>query len=151
MSGFVRCVLLCVMVWSVGCASNHSSHSTSAPVTHVVVCWLKSPGDATARQELIAKSHEFQGKIPGLIQVYTGEPLPSTRPVVDTSYDVGIAMIFKDEASLRNYEKSPTHQKAVKETLQPLVAKSVIYDFADSEKTKGRPGGRPFTGVVPMP
>ena len=51
-----------------------------------------------------------------------------------TSYDVAIVMIFKDESSLRNYEKSPIHQKAVKETLQPLVAKFVVYDFTDDTR-----------------
>jgi hypothetical protein len=92
---------------------------------------MKSPGAAAGRRELIAKSKSFEGTIAGLIHVYAGEPLPSTRPVVDTSYDVAVTMIFKDEASLRRYEKSPMHQKAVKETLQPLVAKVVVYDFLD--------------------
>ena len=147
MSRAMYWLVLSLVIWGLGCASNRASHNATAPVSHVVVCWLKSPGDAAARRELIEASHAFQGKIPGLIQIYTGEPLPSTRPVVDTSYDVAVTMVFRDEAALRNYEKSPTHQKAVKETLQPLVAKLVIYDFADREKGKGRPSGRPSTGI----
>jgi hypothetical protein len=134
----VRSVSIFLTLSVLGCAAaNHSPHANRSLVSHIVVCWLKSPGDASARRELIDKSHAFLGKIPGLIQVYTGEPLPSTRPVVDTSYDVAVAMIFKDEASLRNYEMSAIHQKAVRETLQPLVAKLVVYDFSDRDKAKG--------------
>jgi len=134
MVGSMRWVAVLLIVTGFGCAANRVPHANTSPVSHIVVCWLKSPGDASARHELIEKSHAFQRKIPGLIQVYTGQPLPSTRPVVDTSYDVAIVMIFKDESSLRNYEKSPIHQKAVKETLQPLVAKFVVYDFTDDTR-----------------
>jgi hypothetical protein len=142
----IRWTAIFLMLSGVGCATNHASNHASAPITHVVVCWLKSPGDTSARRALIDQSNAFQGKIPGLIHVYAGEPMPSTRPVVDTSYDVAITMIFTDEAALQRYEKSPVHQKAVKETLQPLVAKFVIYDFTDHENAKGRPGGRPSGG-----
>ena len=41
-------VLLAVLLAG-GCASQHRE----GRVTHVVVCWLKSPGDAAARAKLI--------------------------------------------------------------------------------------------------
>ena len=44
----------------------------SQPIEHVVVCWLKSPGDPCARQELITASESFVGKIPGLTRVAVG-------------------------------------------------------------------------------
>jgi hypothetical protein len=135
-------------VMIVGCAAHHPSSGHFDTVNHVVVCWLKHPGDASARQELIDQSKAFEGHIPGLIHVSAGEMLPSTRPTVDSSYDVAIAMVFRDEASLRSYEKNPVHQRAVRETLQPRVSKLVIYDFIDRTNEKGHSSREhPFTNA----
>jgi hypothetical protein len=101
-----------------------------AHVTHVVVCWLKNPGDEQARQQLIDDSKSFT-KIPGIVQVSTGRVLPSTRPAVDSSFDVAIVMKFKDENALKNYAQHPIHLAAVERTLKPLVARYVIYDYSE--------------------
>jgi hypothetical protein len=113
-------VLLVLALLSVGCQS--------APVTHVVVCWLKEPGNVAARQQLIDDSRGFT-KIPGIVSVSAGEPIPSTRPAVDSSFDVAIVMKFKDQESLNRYASHPLHLNAVERTLKPLVAKYVIYDY----------------------
>jgi hypothetical protein len=113
-------LLLAVLLMGIGCAS--------APVTHVVVCWLKDPGNAAARQQLIDDSRGF-AKIPGIVSVSAGEPILSTRPAVDSSFDVAIVMKFKDQPSLNRYASHPLHVQAVERTLKPLVAKYVIYDY----------------------
>ena len=109
------------------CASSCTS-SSSAPVSHVVLCWLKNPGDESARQRIINATRDLRS-IPGVVSVTAGRPIPSTRPVVDSSYDVGIVITFKDEAALRAYETNPIHVKARNEILRPLAGKIVIYDF----------------------
>jgi hypothetical protein len=101
-------------------------------VTHVVVCWLKTPGDASARQQLITDSKSFT-KIPGIVAVSAGPSLPSTRQSVDSSFDVAIVMKFKDEAALASYGQHPVHLAAVERTLKPLVAKYVIYDYIEGK------------------
>jgi Stress responsive A/B Barrel Domain len=101
-----------------------------AAVTHVVLVWLKTPGDEAARRRIIETSRTFR-TIPGVVSVRSGTALPSTRPVVDWSYDVGLVMTFEDEAALRAYDGHPTHKKAVEEVLRPLAGKIVVYDFAD--------------------
>jgi hypothetical protein len=121
-----RAWILCLLLASTACASCQQQ----ARVTHVVVCWLKTPGDEYARQRLIDESKGLQA-IPGLVSVSAGRPLPSTRPVVDTSYDVAIVMKFKDERALDTYARHPKHLEAVEKTLKPLVAKYVIYDFVE--------------------
>ncbi len=100
-------------------------------VEHVVVCWLKSPGDPDARQRIIDESNAFVGVIPGLVRVSAGPSLPSTRPAVDSTFDVAVVMSFEDEAALRAYEEHPRHRQAVERVLQPLVGKLVIYDVVD--------------------
>ena len=99
-----------------------------ASVSHVVICWLKTPGDESARQRIIDETHTL-AKIPGIVSITAGRPIPSTRPVVDSSYDVGIVMTFRDEAALRAYETNPIHIKARDEVLRPLASRFLIYDI----------------------
>jgi hypothetical protein len=101
-----------------------------ARVTHVVVCWLKTPGDEHARQQLIDDSMSF-AKIPGVVHVSAGRVLPSTRPAVDSSFDVAVVMKFRDQKALEGYAAHPIHLRAVERTLKPLVARYVIYDYVE--------------------
>ena len=96
-------------------------------VTHVVLCWLKTPGDDAAARRIIQTSEDFR-RLPGVLSVTAGRPVPSTRPVVDSTFDVGVVITFRDEAAMAAYESSPTHTRAVKEVLQPLTVKLKIYD-----------------------
>ena len=100
--------------------------------------WLKNPGNANDRQQLIETSRHFVGKIPSLVSVSSGPVHPSTRPVVDSTYDVGLVMVFEDEKALLTYPSHPVHQRAVKEVITPLVDHFIVYDFADAKTTKGR-------------
>ena len=101
-------------------------------VTHVVLLWLKTPGDAAAIKRVTETSREFR-KIPGVLAVRVGRPLPSTRPVVDATFDVGLAMSFADEAALQAYETHPQHVKAVREVLRPLAARIQVYDIKEAD------------------
>ena len=128
----MRRALLAVMLvlLSASCQSSREPSPTTAYPVHVVVCWLKSPGDEAGRQKLIDVSRSFDG-IPGVVTVAAGRAIGSDRPVVDDSFDVAIVMAFRDEAALRAYNDHPAHKKAVEKTLKPLVGKMVIYDFID--------------------
>lgn len=126
-----RGLLLFVMAfWVAGCISVQVNQSVlgSPSAMHVVVCWLKNPGNADERAALIRESKGL-GEIPGVLHVSAGTVLPSTRPAVDSSFDVAIVMTFKDEASLAEYASHPKHLAAVERTLKPLVAKYVVYDY----------------------
>ena len=94
---------------------------------------LEAIPDSSADAALVEASKSFEKTIPGLVKVSAGTSLPSTRPVVDSSYDVGIVMSFRDEASLRAFEHHPVHMQAVEKTLKPLVARFVVYDFVDDD------------------
>jgi Stress responsive A/B Barrel Domain len=114
-----------------GCQAQRGASSPAQPraaVTHVVLCWLKTPGDDAARRKIIETSRTFES-IPGVVSVTCGRALPSTRPVVDSSYDVAILITFTDEAALHAYDRHPTHKKAVDDVLKPLVGKFLVYDF----------------------
>jgi len=95
-----------------------------------VLCWLKEPGKAQARQQIIDASRSF-ASIPGVVSVRAGTSIPSSRTIVDDSFDVGILLAFRDEEAMQAYLVHPDHMKAVQEIIRPLVKKIVVYDFAE--------------------
>jgi hypothetical protein len=109
-----------------GCASLRPS--SGGEIEHVVVVWLKQPGNESQREQLIERSKTFT-QIPGVLRVSAGTVLPSTRPMVDSSFDVAVVFTFASEQALREYDEHPIHKRAVQELLAPLSAKVVIYDI----------------------
>ncbi len=98
-------------------------------VSHVVLVWLKNKGSAADRAKVIETTKMFRDQIPGIIAMSVGEPLPSARAVVDSSFDVGLVMRFESKEAMDAYEKHPVHTKAVKEILAPLASKIVVHDW----------------------
>ena len=103
--------------------------SQRGKIAHTVFVWLKKPGDKADRLKLIAAANDLKRQIPEVETVTVGQMLPSKRPVVDSTYDVGFVMRFANQAALDSYEQNPIHQKAVKEQLQPMAKKVQVYDF----------------------
>ena len=124
----IQILLAILTVAFVGCKSATAPVVKPGYVTHVVICWLKTPSDAGDRQELIEVSKSFQD-IPGVVHVSTGEVLPSERPVVVSDFDVAIVMTFENQEAMKAYLEHPQHKRAVEETLKPLAQKIVVYDF----------------------
>jgi hypothetical protein len=118
--------MLVVVAWS-GCGDRGNPAGKEGAVHHVVVCWLKRPGNAEDRQRLMAAAEGFRG-LPGLQSLTGGAVLPSARPLVESGYDVLLIMTFKNEEALRAYEAHPLHQQAVRDVLQPLTQKVIVYD-----------------------
>lgn len=102
--------------------------AASGTVDHVVLIWLKRPGNAADRQAILAASNDLR-VIPGIQFLDAGTALASDRPIVDDSFDVGLSMRFDSTKSLRAYEADPLHVKKVTEVLKPLTKKIVVYDI----------------------
>ena len=119
-----------MVLFSLSCQSTNNSGAGSAGhVNHVVLMWLKDPADHAARQKIIDASETFR-QIPGVLDVRHGRPVPSTRPIVDSSFDIGLVITFKDRASLDAYGPNPIHQKAAQELIQPNTKQIKVYDIA---------------------
>ncbi len=126
-----RTALGILLVSLVSCAAPSPEPPPSGPrVHHVVLCWLATPGDAEAAARL-AKTTRDLARLPGVLELRTGGPLPSDRPVVDDSFDLGIVMTFADPDALAAYLAHPDHLRAVDEVLRPLVARMVVYDILE--------------------
>ncbi len=110
-----------------GCGVGPRAEDGGTRVTHVVVFWLKNPGN-TADRETITRASLGLGEIPGVLEVTTGTPVPSDRPVVDDSFDVALTIVFRDEAALRAYDGHPRHE-ALRAAIKPLVERLVVYDY----------------------
>jgi len=111
----------------VSCATIAPPAGTGS-VDHVVIVWLKRPGNTADRQALFAAAQDLR-EIPGIRFLDSGTPLASDRPIVDDSFDVGFTMRFDSVAALAAYEKNPRHLKKVNEVLKPLSRKIVVYDI----------------------
>ena len=111
------------------CSSCPFVGSQRGKVNHAVFVWLNKPGDAADRQKLIDAAKMLKREIAEVETVTVGPMLPSKRPIVDSTYDVGFVMRFASQAAMDRYEQHPVHQKAVKETLMPMVRKIQVYDF----------------------
>ncbi|MDZ4744239.1 MAG: Dabb family protein [Verrucomicrobiota bacterium] len=99
-------------------------------VTHIAIIWLKKTAASDSRDALI-NATKGGLKIPGVKSVQVGSAIQSERPVVDSSYDLGVSMEFESLQALRNYEQNPIHKKSDEDTLKPLASKFIIYDFVN--------------------
>ena len=124
------CFLLAAVIVSAGCREAGEREAASGTVRHVVICWLKEPGDRAARERIIEVSRGF-AEIPGVLDVQAGRVLPSDRAIVDSTFDVAIVISFPDARALADYLEHPRHEEALRETLRPLVERIVVYDFVE--------------------
>ena len=98
------------------------------PVTHVVLVWLKDPGNAAMRSKFVAASKALND-LPGIVNRQVGIVMPSDRAIVDDTFDVGMTVTLKNKKAMQAYMQNPKHKKIVQEQLKPMVNRIVIYDF----------------------
>jgi len=99
-----------------------------AGLHHVVLMWLKQPGDAEAKRNITAASYSF-ADIPGVLSVRVGDSVASERDTVDDSFDLGIIVGFPNKEAMQHYLGHPAHKKIVHDIIQPLVRKIIVYDI----------------------
>ena len=121
-------VLLCALLLA-GCSGQPAPES-GGRINHLVLCWLKEPGNPEHRLRIIEQTHAFRA-IPGVLEVRVGGVGPCQRAIVDSSFDVGILLSFADAEQMRAYIHHPAHQRAVREVLEPLVSRILVYDFIE--------------------
>ena len=97
-------------------------------IDHVVIIWLKEPGNTRAQDTIIKASRSLK-TIPGVISIRSGRMVPSQRPIVDSSFDVAMIITFIDQAALVAYLVHPTHKALLDEIMLPLVERIRVYDL----------------------
>lgn len=97
--------------------------------SHVVMFWT-DPAQPDAADELVAGAEQYLRNIPGVVFFHVGKMVPSHRPVVDQSYQVGLNVVFTDKAAQDIYQTHPEHMEFVEKVFKKVCKKVVIYDFA---------------------
>ena len=93
---------------------------------HHVYFWLKAPGDAQARDALIAGLRTLTA-VPEVLWSHIGVPAASERGVVDDSYSVSWLVFLADKAAEDRYQVDPIHLKFVADC-SALWERVVVYD-----------------------
>tara|TARA_Y100000588_G_C14182992_1_gene894556 strand:- start:718 stop:1095 length:378 start_codon:yes stop_codon:yes gene_type:complete len=125
----MKCLFAFLLVLTLGFASIWQTDREKA-LQHIVLCWLKEPGNAVHRNQIIEISKTFRN-IPGVMEVRVGKVIPSERTIVDDSFDVAILVVVPDGRRLQEYLNHPLHDQAKQDVLLPLVDKVVVYDFQE--------------------
>ena len=122
--------VLMVVTLLLGVVAPGFAGGTDSRVVHVVLVWLKEPGNAEHRSRIIEATRSFAA-IPGVEEIRTGGPVPAERAAVDDSFDIGLYIVFASKEALDVYSVHPLHKSAQQTVLRPLVARIVVYDFYD--------------------
>ena len=116
-------ILVCL---SVGCAQKVQKPAN--PVQHVVLLWFTADVTNNRVQQVEAETLKLRA-IPQLLSLETGPSIKSDRPIVDDSFDLGIAMTFRSVDDMNQYLIDPRHTKFVDTWLKGRLDKMLVYDF----------------------
>ena len=105
-----------------------SENKKSTQLIHHVFFWLKNPGSAADRQQLMEGLKTLSG-IKEVKKLLIGTPAGTEqRGVVDNTYDVSELMYFDNIEGQNAYQVHPIH-KAFVEKYSHLWEKVVVYDM----------------------
>ncbi len=96
---------------------------------HTVFFWLKE-NLSDADRNMFENELSKLTLDPEILQRRVGRPADTTRGVIDSSYDFGISLCFKDLASHDRYQTGDAHTKFLK-NCQDLWALVKVYDMND--------------------
>ena len=121
--------ILLVLLFAAGvsaCTCTQIRNSDS--VTHVVMVWFN---DSVTQDDIdtVARRTLELRDIPQLVDIKVGKAIPSDRPIVDDSFDLGLVMTFDSVESMNIYVEHPIHVKFVEQYLKGKVDRLVVYDF----------------------
>lgn len=94
---------------------------------HSVYFWLKDDLSEEKRAEFMEALRGLR-VIESLEAIWVGDPVPSDRPVVDSSYDAGLVTVFKDAAGHDVYQTHVAH-KAFLEKFSSCWKQVKVLDF----------------------
>ena len=133
-----RLTLMLIMLFTAACSTLSTASGPEVESTrrlhHLVIVWLKQPGNADIKQRYIEASKQL-GKLPGVLAYDVGIPASITsrrsRSALDESYDVAIAGVFESQQAYEAFLQNPEYARVAQQVLRPLVDKYQVYDFIE--------------------
>jgi hypothetical protein len=98
------------------------------PFSHVVLFWT-DPAKRGAADALVAGARQYLTQAPGILHFHVGKMVGSHRPVVDQTYQVGLAIVFDSKQSQDAYQDHPAHIEFVEKVFKPNCTQVKVYDF----------------------
>ncbi|RYE25131.1 MAG: Dabb family protein [Sphingobacteriaceae bacterium] len=98
--------------------------------THHVFFWLKNKISDADREDL-QKGLQTLASIEPKNLIHIGVKASTNRPVIDTTYDFSLLLIFNSLEEQESYQIHPVHQEFVKNCAH-LWEKVTIYDSVDA-------------------
>lgn len=95
---------------------------------HTVFFWFKAEAAPDTAARLLDFYRTEVPGLPGVLAVYPGVPEPSDRPVVDSSFQLGVSTVFADAAAERVWQDHPVHRRMIA-AFEPWIAKVAVYDI----------------------
>jgi hypothetical protein len=122
---FLTCLAL-----SLAPAGAQAVATRSGQVTHVMLFWLKRPGNVDDQNYLLRALRTLR-RARGVNDMRVGRSLPLDRPSVEQSFDLGVVMTFRDREALEKFERDRQREQAINAMLGPLVHQYTVYNFVN--------------------
>lgn len=128
------CLALAVAATTVRLSSAHAANAEGKNMllVHNVYFSLKESNEAN-RKKLVEACDKYLSDHPGTVFYAAGTVSDLDRPVNDRDWDVGLHVIFKDQASHDAYQDAPKHLKFIDEN-KDTWAKVRVFDTDASAK-----------------
>lgn len=97
-------------------------------LVHLVFFWCNENASPADKERLLTDCRTLLPQVPTVKQLWAGTAVPSPRPVVDGSYDVGLCIIFDDKAGHDLYQDHPLHKQFIDRN-KPHWKQVQVYDF----------------------
>jgi hypothetical protein len=96
-------------------------------INHVVIFWLKRPGNGHDLARLRRASESFR-VMPDVLRVDVGRGLPVRRPGIEQAFDLCVVFTFRNQAALDRFAADPRHKAAIQSVLKPLVKRYTVFN-----------------------
>jgi hypothetical protein len=102
---------------------------------HTVIFHLKKDAPAAEVEALITDARELLRPIPSVRDLKIGRPADKGTPDrAKKDFQVGLVVLFNDQAGLETYLNHPMHLKYVEKHLKYIDAEKLsVYDFVDQK------------------
>src|ERR1700720_5049349 len=95
-------ISLCCIAFSLTSTGAQAAPARSRQVTHVMLFWLKRPGNIDDQNFLLRSLRRLR-RARGVNDVRVGRPLPVDRPGLEQSFDLGVVTTFRDREALEKF------------------------------------------------
>src|SRR5947208_9980823 len=123
-------ILWCCAAFALTPTGAQAAASRTGQVTHVMLFWLKRPGNVDD-QNFLRRALRTLRRVRGVNDMRIGRPLSVDRPVAEQSFDLGVVMTFRDREALEKFERDPRREQAIDAMLRPLVRQYTVYNFVN--------------------